>query len=117
MGNMPAFRSLACLSSRKSPNCSLSARCHIMPSLEAVNHLGLLPTSHHVDEDINSLIRCQDLHKQKKVKEPLIAKFTLGDQGGSHTGPEAPVAGPILHTFGLGWLFFLTVNGAKTYRT
>lgn len=42
---------------------------------------------------------------------------TRGDQGGSHTGPEAPVAGPILHTFGLGWLFFLTVNGVKTYRT
>lgn len=46
-----------------------------------------------------------------------MAKFTLGDQGVSHTGPEAPVAGLILHTFGLGWLFFLTVNGVKTYRT
>lgn len=88
-----------------------------MPSLEAVNHLGLLPTSHHVDEDISSLIRCQDVHKQKKVKESWMAKFTLGDQGGSHTGPEAPVADPILPTFGLGWLFFLTGNGVKTYRT
>lgn len=120
MGNKPAFPQLGMpLSSRKAPKCSsICACCHPVPSLGAMSHLGVLPTSHQEGEDINSLIRCQDLHKQKKVKESSVAEFTLRDlEGGARAGPEALAASPLPHTFGLGWLFFLTVSGVKTDRT